>query len=805
MSLNQGDKQAGISLSGALGGSFRGLKPMGIGASRLSNKPQEPTQLGDKPDNPFLKKKQLSQPLVGGNLNKTATQFDVTPYTLSSYDNLGGLRAQAYTDQNYTSQRAEVIKAASFKLLSALTSAAIPKVMEAFPAAADYSKNLVNSYKQYSASKPFAESGFGKLLSSFGENLAAEGKGRLASGLASGVSSFLTPTPEASPAVKPPPKTVSRHSMLGSSFTPKPQNPDESKSFNNLSETLGRVNAVSAPASVDNVNDQYKKFLAGGGQATTPQNMTPVGTASNPNAIRAVNSGLSPTDANRPDLAKAIYDHVIKNKTGDLTDLSPEVRNSFNNIHPEDKEIILQRTVYNAREAARLKGSIAYEPVYGSERADKAILGLGEMGNSLTNAVKTLGSLVPGIDPTVPIPNLPPPTSNLTPVDDKKVFQVEPAKKIIAVSKALKEMDGVIKGLDIELKNNPNPASQKYKDDYAKRESLLVASNEGSRGMSNIDLNAEETLPLFNQSNTPFQRGVEALFDTLALHPAGRAFLLRQGGATGALNLAGSNNAELLGGLLGFLSPNAIKSIPQLIKNIKGSPASLLSYLKNFNTVNAIKGAPGAALNVATSTPLLVGATQGPAMLQALTEKPFDGTKLESYFPPTVSEPAKAPVKSKLTPSRGGPPGATASLQKEIANQKRRNAPAVLPTAPPTVVETPKEAPASVVEAPAPVVEAPAPVVEAPAQKGEAPAQKGEAPAQKGEAPAQKGEAPPLTSGAPPPAKEIVKEIKEKMTPAGLSSLQKALIAGGMTIPAVLALTQVLKGSQESEEDDDEA
>ena len=798
MSLNQGDKQAGISLSGALGGSFRGLKPMGIGASRLSNKPKEKTQLGDKKTNPFLKEKQLSQPLVGGNLNKTATQFDVTPYTLSSYDNLGGLRAQAYTDQNYTSQRAEVIKAASFKLLSALTSAALPKVMEAFPAAADYSKNLVNSYKQYSASKPFAESGFGKLLSSFGENLAAEGKGRLASSLASGVSSFLTPTQEAAPAVKPPPQTVSRASMLGSSFTPKPQNPDESKNFNNLSETLGRVNAVSAPASVDNVNDQYKKFLAGGGQATTPQNMTPVGTASNPNAIRAVNSGLSPTDANRPDLAKAIYDHVIKNKTGDLTDLSPEVRNSFNNIHPKDKEIILQRTVDNAREAARLKGSIAYEPVYGSERADKAILGLGEMGNSLTNAVKTLGSLVPGIDPTVPIPNLPPPTSNLTPVDDNKVFQVEPAKKIIAVSKALKEMDGVIKGLDIELKNNPNPASQKYKDDYAKRESLLAASNKGSIGMSNIDLNAKEKLPLFDQSKAPLQRGVEALFDTLALHPAGRAFLLRQGGATGALNLAGSNNAELLGGLLGFLSPNAIKSIPQLIKNIKGSPASLLSYLKNFNTVNAIKGAPGAALNVATSTPLLVGATQGPAMLQALTEKPFDGTKLESYFPPTVSEPAKAPVKSKLTPSRGGPPGATASLQKEIANQKRRNAPAVLPTAPPTVVETPKEAPAPVVEAPAPVVEAPAPVVEAPAQKGEAPPQKGEAPPQK-------GEAPPLTAGAPPPAKEIVKEIKEKMTPAGLSSLQKALIAGGMTIPAVLALTQVLKGSQESEEDDDEA
>ncbi len=94
---------------------------------------------------------------------------------------------------------------------------------------------------------------------------------------------------------------------------------------------------------------------------------------------------------------------------------------------------------------------------------------------------------------------------------------------------------------------------------------------------------------------------------------------------------------------------------------------------------------------------------------------------------------------------------------------------------------------------------------EAPAQKGEAPAQKGEAPSQKGEAPAQKGEAPSQKGEAPSKAKEIVKEIKEKITPAGLSSLQKALIAGGMTIPAVLALTQVLKGSQESEEDDDEA
>ena len=87
----------------------------------------------------------------------------------------------------------------------------------------------------------------------------------------------------------------------------------------------------------------------------------------------------------------------------------------------------------------------------------------------------------------------------------------------------------------------------------------------------------------------------------------------------------------------------------------------------------------------------------------------------------------------------------------------------------------------------------------------EAPPAKGEAPAQKGEAPLAKGEAPPLTAGTPPPAKEIVKEIKEKITPAGLSSLQKALIAGGMTVPAVLALTQVLKGSEESEEGSDEA
>lgn len=767
MSLNQGDKQAGISLSGALGGSFRGLKPMGIGASRLSNKPQEQTQLGDKTNNPFLKKKQLSQPLVGGNLNKTATQFDVTPYKIIAYDNLGGIRAQAYTDQNYTSQRSEIIKAASLKLLSALTSAALPKVMDAFPAAADYSKNLINSYKQYSASKPFAESGFGKLLSSFGDNLAAEGKGRLASSLASGVSSLLTPKLETAPAVKAPPQTVSRAGMLGSSFTPKPQNPDESK---NLSETLGRVNAGGTPASVDSVNDQYKKFLASGGQATTPQNMTPVGTASNPNAIRAVNSGLSPSDARRPDLPRAIYDHVIKNKTGDLTDLSPEVRSSFNNIHPEDKEIILQRTVDNAREAARLKGSVAYEPAYGSENVDKAILSLGDMGNSLTNVPKTIVSYNPS-----------------APYDDNKVFQgIGQSKQIIAVSKALKEMDGVIKGLDTELKNNPNPSSQKYKDDYAKRESLMAARNEGSRGMSNIDLNAKDKLPLFDKSKTPLQRGVETLFDTLSLHPAGRAFLLRQGGATAALNAAGSNNAELYGGLAGFLSPNAIKSIPQLIKNIKASPASLLSSLKNFNTVNAIKAAPMAALNTATSTPLLVGATQGPAMLQALTEKPFDGTKLESYFPPTASEPAKAPVKAKPAASRGGPSGAAASLQKEIANQKRRNAPAVLPTSAPPVVETPKETPAPVVEAPAQ-----APAAAAPPAKGEAKPAKGEAQPQKGE--------------AQPPAKEIVKEIKEKITPAGLSSLQKALIAGGMTVPAVLALTQVLKGSQESEEEDDEA
>ena len=780
MSLNQGDKQAGISLSGALGGSFRGLKPMGIGASRLSNKPQEQTQLGDKPDNPFLKKKQLSQPLVGGNLNKTATQFDVTPYKIIAYDNLGGLRAQAYTDQNYTSQRAEVIKAASFKLLSALTSAALPKVMEAFPAAADYSKNLVNSYKQYSASKPFADSGFGKLLSSFGENLAAEGKGRLASSLASGVSSFLTPTPSPTPSPVMPNSAQAGEANRNlsdsiSNATARAQAQDAVRSLpavvptppprtfqtaeqaavanKNLGETLNRIsNTAAAQSGSDDINKKYEEFLASGGKATTPQNSVPVGAslASNVPAIpvpppdvkpvikyktneeainasrlsdakaRAAKSGLSASDAGRSDLAQAIVNHSHKYRTGDLTDLPPEIRSAFEGLPKEHKDAILKRMVINATHKASLDSGPAYEPVFGSKGVDKGVLYAGGVGNSLTNIAKTLGSLVPGVDPEVPIPNLPPPTSNNTPFDNNKVIQgVDSSRAAIDSDTRIQDTSKAIKELDTRILRNPDPVSRN--EDKQKLKALIELNKKNQKDLAKVRVGDDDKLPLLDPSKGILEKGTETIFDALALTPVGRAIALGQGALGFGAHSADIPNADLVAGIGGLASPRSLKSIPELLKNIKDSPAAVLKALKNFNATKAIKAAPMTAARTAISTPGIVAAGEGDNILKAVTNKKVDATNPDAYFPPT-------------------------------------NKP-----------------------------------------------QKGEAPPARGEAPAQKGEAPPLTAGTPPPAKEIVKEIKEKITPAGLSSLQKALIAGGMTVPAVLALTQVLKGSEESEEGSDEA
>jgi hypothetical protein len=796
MSLNQGNKQAGISLSGALGGSFRGLKPMGIGASRLSNKPPEEPQLGDKTNNPFLKKKQLSASPIGGNLNKTATQFDVTPYTLSSYDNLGGLRAQAYTDQNYTSQRTEIIKAASFKLLSALTSAALPKVMEAFPAAADYSKNLVNSYKQYSASKPFAESGFGKLLSSFGENLAAEGKGRLASSLANGVSSFLTPTPSPTPS----PLILNnaqageanknlRDSISNSTSraqaqdavrnlptvapTPPPrtfQTAEQAAVSNkNLSETLSRIsNTAAAQSGSDDINKKYEEFLAAGGKATTPQNSVPVGAslASNVPALpvppppdvkpvikyktneeainasrisdakaRAAKSGLSASDAGRSDLAQAIVNHSHKYRTGDLTDLPPEIRSAFEGLPKEHKDAILKRMVGNATHIASLDSGAAYEPVFGSKGVDKGVLYAGGVGNTLTNIAKTLGSLVPGIDPEVPIPNLPPPTSNLTPFDGNKVIQgVDSSRAVIDSDTRIQDASKAIKELDTRILRSTDPVSKN--EDKQKLKALVGLRDKYQKELANNSkVGDEDKLPLFDPSKGTLEKGTETFFDALALTPVGRAIALGQGVLGFGAHSADIPNADLIAGLGGLASPRSLRSIPDLLKNIKEGPAAVLRALKNFNATKAIKAAPMAAARTALSTPGLIAANEGPEILKAITRKNVDATNPDAYFPPADK------------PSKGV----------------------------------------------------------APPQKGVAPLQKGEAPPQKGEAPPQKGVAQPQKGVAPSKAKEIVKEIKEKITPAGLSSLQKALIAGGMTIPAVLALTQVLKGSQESEEDDDEA
>ena len=628
MSLNQGDKQAGISLSGALGGSFRGLKPMGIGASRLSNKPQEQAQLGDKTNNPFLKKKQLSQPLVGGNLNKTATQFDVTPYKITAYDNLRGIRAQAYTDQNYTSQRSEVIKAASFKLLSALTSAALPKVMEAFPAAADYSKNLANSYKQYSASKPFAESGFGKLLSSFGENLAAEGKGRLASSIASGVSSFLTPTPSPTPSPFIPNSTQAGEANRNlsdsiSNATSRAQAQDAVRSLptvaptppprtfqtaeqaavanKNLSETLNRLsNTAAAQSGSDDINKKYEEFLASGGKATTPQNSVPVGASlsSNVSALpvpppdakpvtkyktneelinanrladvraRAAKSGLSAGDAGRSDLAQAIVDHSYKHRTGDLTDLPPEIRSAFEGLPKEHKDAILKRMVINATNKASLDSGPAYEPVFGSKGVDKGVLYAGGVGNSLTNIAKTLGSLVPGIDPEVPIPNLPPPTSNNTPFDGNKVIQgVDSSREVIDSDTRIQDTAKAIKELDTRILRNPDPVSRN--EDKQKLKALVDLNNKNQKDLAKIRVGDEDKLPLFDPSKGTLEKGTETLFDALALTPAGRAIAMGQGALGFGAHSADIPNADLVAGIGGLASPRSLKSIPELLKNIQ--------------------------------------------------------------------------------------------------------------------------------------------------------------------------------------------------------------------------------------------
>lgn len=172
------------------------------------------------------------------------------------------------------------------------------------------------------------------------------------------------------------------------------------------------------------------------------------------------------------------------------------------------------------------------------------------------------------------------------------------------------------------------------------------------------------------------------------------------------------SNLGLVGGNAKSLKPSAISSNdissnPMKARQLGAPPAPLqnnrflnqTALLNNKANGNLNKAATsfdvspyahspyvnnlGFNRDVYSSTPIPSGdvSTKRAAFFDALSELEMAKDKVEKKepLPPPAAVPAAVPVAAKKPTSRGGPPGAAASIKKEVDNAARRKAPAELP------------------------------------------------------------------------------------------------------------------------------
>ena len=117
-------KKALFANLGLVGGNAKSLKPSGINHSDISAKPLPAKQLGAPQNNRFLDQTALLNNNANGNLNKAATSFDASPYAHSPYVNNLGFNKDVYSSTpipsgDVSTKRAEFFDELSSKVMNA--------------------------------------------------------------------------------------------------------------------------------------------------------------------------------------------------------------------------------------------------------------------------------------------------------------------------------------------------------------------------------------------------------------------------------------------------------------------------------------------------------------------------------------------------------------------------------------------------------------------------------------------------------------------------------------------------------------
>lgn len=152
MSFKESRKQAAIATLGALGsglGQLRSFRSSSISPKDISAKPNPQQQLGQKGNNRFLAQTELLKGPLSANINKSASFDDVTPYISSSYVKKLPIYVPAYTERPYTTHSGDVstTKQADLSGLTSMLQSYVPAgSAEVSNRLIDASKNLYSTF-----------------------------------------------------------------------------------------------------------------------------------------------------------------------------------------------------------------------------------------------------------------------------------------------------------------------------------------------------------------------------------------------------------------------------------------------------------------------------------------------------------------------------------------------------------------------------------------------------------------------------------------------------------------------------------
>jgi uncharacterized membrane protein YkoI len=590
---------------GRVGGNQKKMKPMAISASNLSNKPPKQPQLGDPQGNRFMQQSNALQAKTAS----SASPVDVSPYLTSTAHKSSDLSGRPYTEQPYTSQL--YTKLASMESMLTKT---IPGLFKALPD--QYTSPVTKAIQtlkekltppaqapaQQAASVPAQPTAFSEGIK----------------GLTNAFSNFRSQTPPApqvpqqpapAPVQQPAPAAAPQPAPVPVNQAPPPPAQPVQPVQPPVQPMAGPGSSRSyVPKPVGNVSTKQQELMGETGAQPAP--MVPKYEVSAPTKTYDTNAEMQRRAAemdlqgryNKAGLgadAKALppeqtyqqlAEYISTNRAKDLYGLPPQHRAAFDAM-PKPYQDNINRMLSDSTVTSILTSpSESYQPAFWDKSIDNAVLSAAEPLNSITNTVKAVPTAL-GI------------------TNDQKTFSnLDTMRGVIGASGAADSLGRDIAALDTKIRRDAQNGTSDPKD-MAELNRLIAARRVSEGAISSADLNAKDTMPLFDNNLGFGQKLLAGGSDLLGtFFPTMTA---AQSAARFGLNSADVQNADAKADLLGLLAPRNISSAAKTIKTMMAPRAALsgardyvakgLTDFKNLPWYHKLWKAPMAPVNALTS------------------------------------------------------------------------------------------------------------------------------------------------------------------------------------------------------------